>query len=230
MALPVTLRHVYDFGTDRALVGNSLANAASWDNLRTRTEGPFGLAGTRLTWEHASHEQAALAARAAAINAWGATADVASIASYGVGAASLELLMWEGAPSRRLICADYGPATVQRLAGLFPEAEVRQHDFLADPPLDAEVHLFHRVDTELSNQEWRGVFQRFETERVFVVAAEVMDLRLACTEIRRRLVERRATRAGWLRNRSALERLWRHTHTAVPLAVADLQGWDLSPR
>jgi hypothetical protein len=229
--IPLTIRHVYDFGGDRGLVGDDLVRPEDWDALRVQTDGPFALPATREAWERSALERLELVARAAAVSAWADGTGAQRIASYGVGGATLEYLLWRERPQRGLILSDYAPAAVQRLAGLFPEAEVRRFDLLADPPLDADVHLFHRVDTELTNDQWRTVLGgRFAGVRVLLVATEVASLRRMSWEVRSRLSRRPTTRAGWLRNRAAFERLWRDSHVAEPVRMHDLDAWDLRPR
>ena len=113
---------------------------------------------------------------------------------------------------------------------LFPDAEVHRHDLLADPPLEADAHLFHRVDTELSDAEWRETLRRFAGAVVLVVATEVATPRACCRSCSCALRSRRLSRAGWLRTRDAFEALWRDTHEARPLRLHDLEGWSLEPR
>ena len=132
-------------------------------------------------------------------------------------------------PERRLLLADYAPETVERLRELFPAAEVRRHDLLADPPLTADVHLLHRVDTELTDDQWHEALRRFADERVLLVATEVATPKRLVQELLLRLRGRGLTRAGWLRTRGAFEALWRDTHEARPLRLHDLDAWDLAP-
>ena len=154
-----------------------------------------------------------------------------TLASYGVGGAVLELWLLRLTPKRRLIVTDYAPRTVERLEALLPEADVRRHDLLADPPLPADVHLFHRIDTELTNAQAHQVFRRFAAEAVLVVATEVADAKRILLELRHRLRNRKqVTRAGWMRNRAAFEALFRKTHHATPLRFHDLNAWALEPR
>jgi hypothetical protein len=194
-----------------------------------QSSGPFALPATREAWEAAAVEREDIVARARAINAWLDAVGARRVASYGVGGASLEYLLHHAASGRELLLTDYGSATVGRLAALFHEVEVRHHDLLTEPPLDADVHLFHRIDTELTNPQWKRVFDRFAYCRILVVATEVASLGRAVAELRIRLRNRRASRAGWMRTRSAFESLWSRTHAARPLAVHDLQAWDLTP-
>ncbi len=98
------------------------------------------------------------------------------VASYGVGGASLEWWLTTLRPDRKLIMTDYGEATVERLAEVFPEADVRQHDLRQDEPLPADIHLFHRIETELGNHEWCDAFGRFGRAEIVLVAADFLDL------------------------------------------------------
>lgn len=229
-AVRLTVRHVYDFAGDRALVGDDLVRPEAWDALRTQTTGPFGLPAERDTWIAAAESNADLVARADAIDRWLSQAGAGSVASYGVGSGALEWLLHRRAPARRLIATDFGPHTVQRLAGLFPEATVRTHDLLRDAPLRADVHLLHRVDTELTDDEFRAVLRAFAGQRALVVATGVLSSRDLALTLLQRVRRRHLTRAGWARNRAAFEALWRPTHDATPLTVHDLSAWDLRPR
>jgi hypothetical protein len=132
------------------------------------------------------------------------------------------------APGRDLVVTDYAEATVERLAGIFPEAGCVRHDLLDDAPLAADLHLFHRIDTEFTNEQWRRIFERFARLPVLVVAAGQVDVRGAIAEWRK---GRRpgASRAGWVRTRGALEALWSRTHTAREADVGDLPAWELEP-
>ena len=226
----LTIRHVYDFAGDRALVGDDLVRPEAWDALRTRTTGPFSLPAERDAWIAGAEADAAVGARAAAIERWLSAAGATSVASYGAGTGALEWLLYRAAPERRLIATDFGPDTVARLAGLFAEATVRTHDLLRDPPLAADVHLLHRVDTELTDDEFRAVLRSFARERLLVVATGVLTVADVALMALQRVRQRGLTRAGWARTRGAFDALWRDTHSATPMAVHDLAAWDLRPR
>jgi hypothetical protein len=227
--IPLTLRHVYDFGADRPQVGADLVRPEAWDALRTQTSGAFALAADRAQLEATVAAHPELTARARAIAAWAQDAGVQRLASYGVGGGSLELALAQVAPGLSLQTTDFGPQTVARLRALLPETRPVEHDLRRDGPLDADAHLLHRVDTELDNRQWRALLARFADRRVLVVATEVIGLRRASWELRIRLARRDATRAGWIRNRAAFERLWRPTHRATALTIGDLYAWDLRP-
>jgi hypothetical protein len=226
--LPVTLRHHFDFGAERDLVGDDLIRPDAWDALRTQTSGAFALPADRQAWEAAA-DNPELRTRAEALNRWLDENQIGRLASYGVGAAGLELWLHRLAPDRRLVVTEYAPETVTRLRRHFEGVDVRPHDLLTEPPVDAEIHLVHRIDTEFDNRQWRAILTRFAAVPVLLVAAETLDARALLNELRTRLTRRTATRAGWLRNRAAFRTLWRTTHSATPLRFADLDSWLLTP-
>ena len=225
----LTVRHHFDFGADRALIGDDLVRPEAWDALRTQTSGPFALAETREEWERTADAHPELEARARRIGELLDARGVTRLASYGVGGATLECWLERSAPGRELVVTDYAQATVDRLAGIFTEAECVRHDLLEDPPVEAGMHLLHRVDTEFTNAEWGRVFEGFGRLPVLFVAAGQVDLRGALAEWRK---GRRpgASRAGWVRTRPALEALWKRTHDGRAVDVGDLPAWELDPK
>jgi hypothetical protein len=228
----VTVPHYFDFGADRALVGDDLVRPEAWDALRTQTDGPFGLPANREAWERVADERPEIRDRAAAINAIADRRGATRLASYGVGGAPLECWLKRQAPQRELIVTEYAPATVERLRSVFPEADVRQHDLFADAPVDADLHLFHRVDTEFSNRQWREIFQAFRNVPVLLVASEVAtgERIVAILKSLPGNIRRKATRAGVLRNAAAFEALWSKTHSGRRVRVNDLWAWELEPK
>jgi hypothetical protein len=229
-AVRLTIPHYYDFGADRVHVGDDLVRAEAWDALRLNTDGPFSVSATRAAFEEAADGRPEIRERAERIAEVARERGVRRMASYGAGAALLELWLKRAAPEIDLILTDYAEGTVERVAAIFPEARVVRHDLLADPPLDADLHLFHRIDTELTNRQWRGVLRRFAHVPVLVVATEIIDLDRAVHEVLGRVRRRNVSRAGWLRTRDAFEALYGSEHEITPVAVSDLDGWLLEPR
>jgi hypothetical protein len=226
----ITIRHHFDFGVDREVVGSDLVRPEAWDALRTRTTGPFAIARDRAELERMACHHLDIAERVRQIDSWLQERDVGTLASYGVGGGVVELGLHRLSPERMLRLTDYAPETVERVRELLPEVEVTRHDLLQDPPLAADLHLFHRIDTELTNREWRQVFGRFAPVPILIVATEVADLGRLLAEVRMRLRSDGASRAGWLRTRGAFEALWRRTHVGTPLRFHDLEAWSLEPR
>jgi hypothetical protein len=147
------------------------------------------------------------------------------VASYGSGAGYLEHLLCKR--GFQVVATEYAPGTVERLRGALPDAEVVHHDLLTHPPIDADLHLFHRIDTELTDKQWRGVFGRFSGLPVMVAAAEVLSGHDLPHKLLLAWRNRKGTRAGWLRNRASFERLWAETHGAEAVTLGDLRGWLL---
>lgn len=226
----ITIVHRYDFGADAALVGHDLARPEAWDALRTRTTGPFALPATEASLRATAHDDAALVARAATINSWLDAQGIVSVASYGVGVGRLEVLLHEANPGRELILTEYAPENVERLRELLPGADVRRHDLLVEPPVDAGLHLMHRIDTEFSNADWRVVLESFARERILWVAAGFLGTRQLALQLLSIRGSRGRTRAGLLRTRGAFDSLWAATHRAHAVEALDLHAWALEPR
>lgn len=230
MSIKLTLPHRYDFGDDASVVGDDLLSPDAWDSLRLRTSGPFSIAGDRAELERQADERPEIGERMRLVDALLRERGIRRLASYGVGGALPELWLLRLDHDRELLLTDYAPETVARLRDLLPEAEVQPHDLLRDPPLDAGMHMFHRIDTELDNRQWRDVFRRFAGQTILLVATEVLPAREIPRRLRAAVRGRRATRAGWTRTRSAFESLWRRTHRGTHLTLIDLEAWVLDPR
>jgi len=226
---PITAPHYYDFGNDRRLVGDELDRPDAWDAIRTRTESQFTLPPTREAWERHADRWNEGSVRARAIDRWLCAHSVGSLASYGVGGASLELWLHRLSPERSLTITEYAPATVAWLTRFFTEAEVRHHNLPTDEPLDADVHLFSRIDQEFSDEAWQSILQRFSGRRI-LIATEGYHLEWMRKELLLKHTNPNATWAGWLRNRAAFEALWKRTHRSHFLRLGDLDGWALEPR
>jgi len=230
MQLPLTVRHIVDFAGERDLVGETLLSPHSWDALRLQTEGPFTIAQSSDQLEQQADERPDIGNRAELLDEWFNDQAVTSLASYGVGRGILESRLARLGPDREMVMTEYAPQTLERLRLLFAGREVVRHDLEKESPLDVDLHLFHRIDTELSNRQWHTVMRNFEGVRVLLVATEVIGGRRAAAAIRLRLLNRQVTNAGWLRNRAAFESLWRQTHNAQPLRFGDLHAWHLTPK
>ena len=226
--MKIRVRHVYDFGPDREAVGNTLLASSAWDAARA-IPGPFELPQTRAEWER-NAERGDLPERARDVAAVAREVGATQLCSHGVGTASLELNVHRLAPEMKIICTDYAPMTVERLRLIFPEADVMLRDLTDPDPPRADLHLMHRVDAELDDDEWRSVLAAIEQPILFVPNV-VLDLAGAAREIVRRVVRRgAATDAGWFRNEAALRALWRESHRDRSLTVSDARAFLLEPR
>jgi hypothetical protein len=223
----ITIRHHYDFGSDSAAVGADLVRPEAWDAARD-IQGPFGLPGSRVEWERvAGNDENRRRARDVlrVVERFGAR----SVCSYGVGTAGVELALTQLAPDLELICTEFAPRTLARLRGLFPEAKVVRHDLRVEAPLQGDLHLLHRIDSELSNRDWPGVLGRFH-EPVLLVPTVILGVGETAKALLRRIARPSATRAGCLRNEAALRALWAETHTASTVPVGGATAFLLARR
>lgn len=120
------------------------------------------------------------------------------------------------------------PGTVARLGDVF--ADVRTHDLTRDPPVpEADLHLLHRIDTELDDVQFHALFRRFAHVSVLLAVSELLSPRAL---VRETLMALRpgSVRAGRVRSRGAFEAAFESTHRARRLDVGDLDAWLLEPR
>lgn len=226
--MKLVIRRVYDFGAQRANVGESLLSPAAWDAVRT-LPGAFRLQDTRVEWVlTASRSPFPERARSVVDIARGLGAR--SVCSHGVGGALLEQQLHELAPDIILTCTDFAPMTVTRLRDLFTGVRVIVSD-LRDPDSlpDVDLHLMHRIDQELSEREWHAAFARLAAPVVFV-PSEILTPAQAAKELVRRVLRPRATGAGWFRNESALRALWSPWFEDRSLSIGEEPGYLLTPR
>jgi hypothetical protein len=210
--LKLTIRHTFDFGGRI----EELAGPEAWDRVR-ELDPRFAIPETTVLRPGIERRAGHIAAVARELGA-------GSICSYGVGTAELERAL---ARDVRVTGTDFAPRTVERLQLLFPDAELVRHDLVRDEPLPADLHLLHRVDTELSDDEWRTVLPRFR-EPVLFVPSFVLGWGLLAGELVRRL--RGATPAGYGRNEAALRALWAGSHDHRRIEIAGDPAYLLTPR
>lgn len=215
-AVRLTIRHRY-----RTPTGTGLDDAASWDAIR-QTATAFGVPPTRRDWERVADERYELRQRAEAISAVAAHLNASTVASYGVGTALMErhLVGLVG----HLRCADFTPTTIAQVAAIAPEIEFCVHDLDRDPPLAADLHLFHRVDTELDDAGWTRLLERYRGP-ILMVMAELLTARTLAREALTRL--RGGHRVGWVRNEAAIRALVPARYRIERLPIGDLTGFLL---
>jgi hypothetical protein len=207
------MRHSYDF-SDIADVGDEL-DEGGWDKLR-RSASIFG------QWEPTGEQLDAVRPRVEAVVAIAAALNARRVCSYAVGGGLIEREL-VNAPGIELTCTEYAPETVARLGTIFPR--VTLHDLRDGPLTGFDLHVLHRVDTELSNRDWRAYVEAIAEPHLFAVS-EYLDAGGLRRELSLR--RRRATKAGWLRTESAFRRLLpKH---AERVSIGDLDGYLVTSR
>ena len=218
-----TLSIPHRFRFDRPL---DLRRREDWDELRLGEDDAFGLPDDQAEWLARAREPRVVA-RAEALDRL--LGDARAVASYGVGTGVNERALHALNPERRIVVTEFAPRTAARLAQLFPECIVVEHDLLSDGPLpEADVHVFFRIDTELDDDQLLALLQRFRRERIVLVATEILSVRAVTREVVTWL-RGGSVSAGRVRGRGAFETLFAKTHAAQAARVGDLDGWLLVP-
>lgn len=197
--------------------GMTLGSPEAWDAVRTSSDQHFGIPETTDEWRRAA-ERPNFQARARDVMNVASKLRANRICSYGVGTAMMELNL-----SGDVAVTEYAPLTVERLKDVFAHAFI--HDLTRDPPVKADLHVFHRVETELTDRQWRELFTRFRAPILVVV-----DDYATGQHIRSAIRNRGRKASGWVRTRPRLLGLWRGTHCHEQVLIGELDGYLLLPR
>lgn len=219
--VPMTIPQYVDLG------GQSYGSAEDWTRLRT-ADGPFALEA-RAVWL-AGSKQLEIRNRAEAIAGVARELGATRIASSGVGTGMLEQALAEAAlPRLHRDLLRFHPRRPQGPRGVLRRVRSPRARSDTDDPVEADLHPFHRVETEFDNAGWREVFRRLRVERILFTGEFVLTWARA-----RYLIALAAKcagdRGGHLRTPAALRRLWWNTHGAEAVGVGDLPGFLHTPR
>ncbi len=159
----LTIKHYFRTALS-SKINKNLLSAHSWDCLRGDESNSFAIPRDRMLWEKKALEHPLLTVNAKHLAMLIMRAGYTEVYSFGVGAAGLELLLKREIPSLQIHCFDYAKVSVDILKSLFVEAkEIAQFDILKDdfyPVKENALYLLYRVDTEFSDDEWRGIFRK----------------------------------------------------------------------
>ncbi len=218
--MKLTIPHRYDFGRDAEVVGDNLLSSAAWDRLRLEaTNLSFVLAADRPTWLERCKQSKDTAIRAKEIGEIIAAKQFCAVFSVGVGCACLEYHLKARLPAIRLICTEFSLRVLQRLSAVFLEADQVIFFDMTSPQWpnfkDKTLYLLNRVDTDLSDPQWKQVFEnmaRSRIDHVMVVATGFVTLKTLAWEVLlhcRGLWRRRpAAFAGYLRTKEMFKSMW----------------------
>ena len=227
----ITLPHYYDFGPDRHLLGGDLLGPEDWDSLRVDGEGIFRFPADHGEYARLVEESEWQERRARALAGWIGDAGAKTVASYGVGPGIVETWLLQLVPDVELVLSDIAPRTVERLREHFVDCDVHLHDFCRERPLDADLHVFNGVDTELHDKAWRDVLRRFSDRRVLFFPNITLGARVLAGELWCRRPGRRPMRAGWWRTKGRFDELTQPTHEVRRLKAGRAGvAWMLEPR
>ena len=140
------------------VVGEELLALEAWDRVRLTTKGPFSIASDRDELEGQADRRPEIETRMRAVDAVLRDRGSRRVASYGVGGALAELWLLRIDPLRGLLVTDYAPRPWSGCEA--PARGGGEPIRLLLDALLADVHLFHRIDTELDNRR-APVYERF---------------------------------------------------------------------
>lgn len=234
-----TARTYHHLAEASGSVGTSLLSRRAWDALRTSGHRGFAIPDSRARWLSSFANRDDLQTRAKEVVALCHDLRLTHVFSVGVGGAALEYFIKAQDPGMCLTCTDFAPETVRRLAEVFVECDVvKQFDILSGTwkVTPDTLYLFHRVDTELSDEQWSEWFSHMAAsgvEPVLVVASGFMTVggrvRAAAAAVRHRLMGRSLTFCGYIRTVSRFAALWApHYATQRRLSVGMLTGFLLT--
>lgn len=207
-----TVKHFYDF--QNAVDAQEDLNPACWDALRLNNsadDNMFGIPTSSAIWRERILANLILQERVKAIlNLM--QGRFSRLNSYGIGSGGIEFLIKREAPHIFVEGSDCAPKTVERLRGLFKEADrIIQFNILNDEWVNDGpccLYLFHRIDTEFDDQQWRIIFEkiwRTGIEYILFIPSEFLTFgRLVRQKIKLLLymvLGRRLTFAGYLRTK-----------------------------
>ena len=154
----------------------------------------------------------------------------------GAGIGGLEYFIKTESPDLHTTSTDYAPEATERLARVFSEcASVLVFDMLNDPwrRTPCTLYLLHRVETELSDRQWRSCFRRMQAGQVspvLVIPSEFLTperraqaRRTYFSHLRRR---QQLTFSGYRRTKSRFMSLWSPSYRVLEeCPVGDLTGF-----
>lgn len=215
----LTIAYFYDFGP--SFKSASLMNSEAWDTLRLDADRhEFALPSDRRQWTGECQSQTQARQSAEQIEVLAVRRNCSTIFSVGVGRGCVEYHLKVRCPTRKIICTEYSERVVGRLQHVFPECDAIQFFDMTSPTWPdlggQALYLLHRVDTGLSDQQWRNVFAnmaRANATNVLVTATGFLTPRTLLAQGWRRswarVRRRRLTFSGYIRTRAMFQTLWR---------------------
>jgi len=239
--MKLTVKHYYSFGKRAENVGKNLLTKKSWDAIRIDDDNtPFSIPKNREDWIKKCLGNKEMLERARAIGIFAKEKRFKKIISFGSGACFMEYNLKNQYPDIVLECSDFSPNSVERLKSIFTEAEkIDVFDMLKDDFKNEEgvLYLFHRLDTDFSNSQWKNIFERANKAgigNVLFVPCAIDTLKSLTKTILGKwhqiiFKKSKLSFAGYLRSKGALKNLFNNYYrTAEELRIGDLTGFYLT--
>lgn len=230
----LTIKHYYHF--NKAINrDNVLICQDGWDSVRLDSEDtPFSI-------PHSAEAYEAKLIKAYTVEA-NEICDVINknnfhtIFSIGCGCGFLEANIKKKMPEIYVACSDFNPKSVNQLKSVMTYYdELNTFDITKDqfPFKDNQLYLLFRIDTELSDQEWKQVFNRMAeegVETILIVATELLTLQRFIKESIKGALRniKGYTFCGYIRSKANFKALWKgHYSVEKELKIGSLDAFLL---
>lgn len=241
--MKLTVRYNRSFGP--GFPCDDLFSPEAWDHLRQGAGGEdYAIPKLRENWVRRCQEHTEAAQGAHAIVEVARGINCTTVFSVGVGRGCVEYHMKQLNPNLRIVSTEYSRSAVELLQVVFTECDrIAAFDMTSAcwPAFSEEsLYLLYRVDTGLSDDQWRGVFGNMADSgvvRILMVATDFLNARALLRELVRRgrsqVLGTPLTFAGYLRSKSMFRDLWRpHYEAVAEHQIGGLTGFllHISPR
>lgn len=235
--MKLTLPHWYGFAPGFHTSEAAVLTGEEWDRLR-EVDSEFGFGGSRQEWIAKARSKPQLLLRAGAVasllDGWGAR----HLVSPGVGTGLFEFLLKSERPNLVIRCGDWSPESLRLLRDRFTECDAIEEMDLSRPTWARdpdEVVLLNSVDMELSDPEWRVVFERLaaaHVARIVLIPCGLLTGAAALAELRGMVISigrrRSIARSGYLRTPARIRELFNGLYVMRDtLPTGDLPTWGL---
>jgi hypothetical protein len=244
----LTVKHYYPFGEATAsLKDEKLNSSESWDALRV-SHPNFSIADERESWVRQCEmgvnkdgQDGSLNARAVAIVNLLKAYKFSSIHSVGVGGAALEYHIKRLYPNLRMTVSDYAPKNVEILKRVFHECDsviefdLLSKDWSAWGGDERLCIMMCRIDTELTDEQWRNVFKNMYESKIMnalYITSRILTFKYLYSEKKRyalhKLFQKDISFAGYRRTKSVFRSFWASKYQEHEFMFGGLSGFLLS--
>jgi len=226
--MELTLKYYHYFGSDEKRLGGNLNNPDSWDVLRMKkgSGNPYYIPEDREAWQKICLSNECLNLRARRIVEL-LKPRFNHIHSFGVGAACLEFLIKKEDPSFQLRCSDFTPQGIERLKGVFVEADEISH-----------FDMIHGDWSTISDEQWRKVFDKMKcagiTDVLFIPCGVFTFRKILHQQLKYicfKLLRRKMTFSGFVRTEKKFISLLSEFYDIDQIVqIHDLKGFLLTSK
>lgn len=228
-----TAKHYYPIRN----IEKNLLDKEALDKSKLEETSPFYIPENRTAWLEKGFKKPWLPRQAQDIINLANKINLSKIISFGVGGAWLEYNIKKIEPLLYLVCSDCTPQAIARLKKIFTECdEIKEFD-IKNSSWSSEnaLYLFYRVDTDLSNKEWKQVFANMNKSNIryiLFVPSLILNPKIWLQEkiafLRCKIKKKPISFAGYIRTKDTLRSLFRpYYRIKEEVFIGDLTGFFL---